>query len=519
MLELANIFQSGMVLQREKSAFVWGTSDPGTVVTVSIQGKAADAVTGPDGCWRVTLPPLEASCQETLCVSGGKEKRELTDVAVGEVWIAGGQSNMEFPLCYEKHWAREKDAEDFNLRFYDVPEVSYAGQDEDFDYSNMGVWRKADGEENLKYFSAVAYYFQKEIAADQNVPVGIVGCNWGGTRSCAWMKQETVERVGRPWMELFRKDTAGRDMEEFWREQHTNPMNDKGNVNMDPISAFLMSGTPSMEEIGEVMKEAMAQMAEAMQADPNMTQEEAMAKYALQPMTFPGCLYEHMVKKAAPFTARGVLWYQGESDDVPGLQTLYKDMLTGMIEDWREIWKDPRLPFYVVQLPGWDSWMMQSSLDYQTIRRCQEEVAGSVENVHLCSISDVGEEKDIHPKDKKTVGYRLALLARKYAYGEDLLADAPVLKEAKRENGKIALTFDHAGDGLKLAGDQVNGLILKKGDQEIPFTAEAKGDCLILTPETLPEDSVKVDFAQTGWYQINLYNSADIPAIPFSARC
>ena len=226
-----------------------------------------------------------------------------------------------------------------------------------------------------------------------------------------------------------------------------------------------------------------------------------------------------MVKKAAPFTARGVLWYQGESDDVPGLQTLYKDMLTGMIEDWREIWKDPRLPFYVVQLPGWDSWMMQSSLDYQTIRRCQEEVAGSVENVHLCSISDVGEEKDIHPKDKKTVGYRLALLARKYAYGEDLLADAPVLKEAKRENGKIALTFDHAGDGLKLAGDQVNGLILKKGDQEIPFTAEAKGDCLILTPETLPEDSVKVDFAQTGWYQINLYNSADIPAIPFSARC
>lgn len=526
MLTFDRMFQSGMVLQRQKPVAVWGKADPGAKILISIQGKSAEAVADADGAWMTTLPSLEASEQETLLAKSGDMELALTDVAVGEVWIAGGQSNMEFPICYEKHWAREKDTRDQNLRFYDVPEVCYDGQEKDFDYSKMGVWRKADSEDDLKYFSAVAYYFQKEIAADQKVPVGIVGCNWGGTRSCVWMRKETVERVGKPWMDLFAKDTAGVDMEEFWEKQHTNPMNDKGNVNMDPMNAFILSGTPTMEEIVEMIKTAMAQQASQAGAEngadvPQMSFEEGMAKYAneLQPTVFPGCLYEHMVKKTAPFTARGVLWYQGESDDVPGLQSLYKDMLTGLIGDWRDIWKDAKLPFYVVQLPGYDSWMMQSSLDFPAIRRCQEEVADSVEDVYLCSISDVGEEKDIHPKDKKTVGHRLALLARKYTYGEELLADAPVLKKAERNGEKIVLTFANAGEGLRIAGDQVAALSITKEKEEIPFTAEAEGSCLVLTPDTLPEDSVKVDLAQTGWYQINLYNSADIPAIPFSVRC
>lgn len=521
MLTFGKLFQSGMVLQRQKPVTVWGKAEAGAEVTVSIQGKMVKTAAKDDGTWMVSLPPLEASGQETLTASSGMTELVLTDVAVGEVWIAGGQSNMEFPLCYEKHWAQEKDTVNADLRFYDVPEICYDGQEKDFDYSNMGVWRKADGEDNLKYFSAVAYYFQKAIAADRKVPVGIVGCNWGGTRACVWMKKETVERVGKPWMDLFEKTAADVNMEKFWEEQHTNPMNDRGNVNMDPFNAFLLSGTPSMEEIVQMVKGGMQKAAEAGMEMPEMSMEETMAKYAnmLQPTVFPACLYEHMVKETAPFTARGVLWYQGESDDVPGLQSLYRDMLTGLIGDWREIWKDDSLPFYVVQLPGWDSWMMQSSLDYPTIRRCQEETAESVENVHLCSISDVGEEHDIHPKDKKTVGQRLALLARKYTYGEDIPADAPVLKNAKRQDGNLVLTFANTGGGLRIDGDQVAALSVTKEKQEISFTAKADKDQLILTPEGLPEDSVKVDFAQTGWYQVNLYNSANIPAIPFSVRC
>ncbi len=524
-MKLAELFQNGMVLQREKPVTVWGTADPGAAVTVSIQGRSASTVADAQGNWELQLPALEASGSERLEAVSKEEKICLEDVAVGEVWIAGGQSNMEFPLCYEKHWAQEKNTENPELRFYDVPEVCYDGQEQDFDYSNMGVWRKADGEDNLKYFSAVAYYFQKAIAENQKVPVGIVGCNWGGTRACAWMNEETVKRVGKPWMELFERDTADLDMEEFWEEQHTNPMNDKGNVNMDPMNAFILSGTPTMEEIVAMARQAMGQAKEAGGTEstenlPEMSFEEGMAKYANtpQPFNFPGCLYEHMVKKASPFTARGVLWYQGESDDVPGMQALYKDMLTGLIGDWREIFRDSELPFYIVQLPGYRSWMMQAGIDFPTIRRCQEEVAESVGGAYLCSISDVGEEFDIHPKDKKTVGNRLALLAEKYTYGEELLADAPVVESASREDGRIVLNFRNAGSGLTVDGDQVSALTLSRDGREIPFEACADGGRLILTPESLPDNSVKVDFAQTGWYRINLYNSAGIPAIPFSVR-
>ena len=132
---------------------------------ISIQGKSAEAVADADGAWMTTLPSLEASEQETLLAKSGDMELALTDVAVGEVWIAGGQSNMEFPICYEKHWAQEKDTRDRNLRFYDVPEVCYDGQEKDFDYSKMGVWRKADSEDD-EIFLRCGHSFCSEIAAD-----------------------------------------------------------------------------------------------------------------------------------------------------------------------------------------------------------------------------------------------------------------------------------------------------------------------------------------------------------------
>lgn len=145
-----------------------------------------------------------------MTVKSGEETIIVEDAAVGEVWIAGGQSNMEFPLRHEKHSAEELNQVNPNLRFYDVPEKFYEEQDRDFDYSNVGFWRKAEGD-SLTYFSAVGYYFQKELAEKLNIPVGIVGCNWGGTRSCAWMREETVQKKGTLWMDEWEKATAGMD--------------------------------------------------------------------------------------------------------------------------------------------------------------------------------------------------------------------------------------------------------------------------------------------------------------------
>lgn len=513
MLQTAAIFSEGMILQREKKVPVWGSADPGTTVSVSIQGQCVTTTAGEDGSFEAVLEPLLASEQETLVVKTDHEEICIRDVAVGEVWIAGGQSNMEFPLRYEKHCDGELGTVNTNLRFYDVPEICYEGQDQDFDYSSVGIWRKAEGED-LAYFSAVGYYFQKEIAAELSVPVGIVGLNWGGSRSCAWMKEETIRRVGEPWIRLYEESVADLDMEQYWKEQRTNPMNDRGSQGTNPFEAFILPRTPSAQEVQDFFAQMTGQPAEGEAPGGIPAFDEV-----VDAKTRPGCLYEHMVTKTAPFAARGVLWYQGESDDMPGLQSLYTAMLGGLIADWRALWREETLPFLIVQLPGWRSWLDIINDDYTTIRRCQQEVAESVKAVYLASVSDVGEELDIHPKDKRTVGHRLALLARNHVYGEELLSDAPAADAVRREGNEITIVFKNAGAGMTVAGETVNALTVSCGEKEIPYTAQTAGDCLKILLHEPAEGRVRVAFAQGDWYQVNLFNEAGIPAIPFRAEC
>ena len=528
-----------MVLQREKPVHIWGQTEAGNQVKVEIQGKSAEAVADATGCFDICLEGLETSLQENLVVTGGQDRAEITDVAVGEVFIAGGQSNMEFPLRYEKHHEEALRTRDNDLRFFDTPKKYYPAQDTDFDYSAVGRWRKAESAEDLGYFSAVAFYFAKEIREKEKVPVGIVGCNWGGTRSCAWMSEETVKKVGEPWVAEWDKAIEGRDMDTFWASRKDDPQANAGNPGMSSFDRVVLPGTPSMAELGLAMQEMAQQMIKEMvkknpemgqmlesakgqdgQIDPSFMQK-AMEKYndTVDARIKPGILYEHMVKKIAPFTARGVLWYQGESDDVAGLQNLYTNMFSGLICDWRALWQDADLPFIEVQLPGWHDWMMQSNIDYATIRRCQEEVAKTVDNVYMASISDVGEEHDIHPKDKRTVGYRMALLARNFIYGEDILCQAPRPLGIKREADKITIEMEYTGDNLQIVGHTINALELRSADQVIPYNASVAGNALILSLDEPTDAPIQIRFAKDDWYRVNLVNAAGIPAIPFETRC
>lgn len=501
MLKAAGIFQDHMILQRGKSLTIWGTGTPGETVTARIQGKSGRAVTGTDGNWRLELPQLEASGKEQLVIESESGCITCDQVAVGEVWVAGGQSNMEFWMRYEKHKEEAmKDCPDEDLRFYDVPEISYDGQLDEFDYSRQGFWRKAT-KDDLEYFSAVGYYFQKKLKDELNVPVGIIGCNWGGTSACVWMNPETVKKAGKPWMEDYEDRIASMDMEEYWKEQHGNPMNDKGNPFADQFGELILPGTAKEEELTAFLSQL----------------PENFEDYiGLQPQAIPGSLYEHMLKSIAPYTIKGFLWYQGESDDVPGRNVLYKDMLSGLTADWRKLWGDETLPFLIVQLPGFGCWLMNTEENhYPVIRRCQEEAADTLNDTYLCSISDVGEEKDIHPKDKKTVGSRLALLAWGHVYGKDILCDAPRAEYAERNKDGLTITFNHAGDGLKIKGDRLNALQIFAGDKELVYSAYAEGNQLIIRLNPQSDAPLAVKFAQTSWYQVNLYNQADIPAVPF----
>ncbi len=501
MFQTAKIFQSGMVLQRDKVIKLWGQGRAGTVVSAKIQDQCGKTIVQQDGQWMMEIPPLTASECERMIICSGDEEIVLDDVAVGEVWVAGGQSNMEFQMCFEKFRNDEiKSCPQAQLRFFDVPEAFCPQQLERFDYSESGVWQKATAAD-LDHFSAVGYYFQKALQKSLGVPIGIIGCNWGGSPSCAWMSPSSAARFGVPWMEDYEKLLREKDFDAYLEEQIQEPMNDRSHPLTDPFTTFMMPRTPTPEEISAFF----AQLGGGMSSMPE----------GLLPHYIPGILYEQMVKTIAPYSVRGVIWYQGESDDVPDRQNLYEGMLTAVIRDWRTLWQDDQLPFLIVQLPGFSKWLEVECLDYAAIRRCQEAVTKNVPNTWLCSISDAGEALDIHPKNKKVVGERLALLARGHVYGEPLLCDAPRAVSAKREGGKIIIQFENAGGGLTVKGERVNALEVLSGGTGLTFQAEACGETLVIAVDK-EISSVKIDFAQGKWYLVNLYNAAGIPAIPFS---
>lgn len=499
MIKLGEIFQNGMMLQRGKDVHIFGTADPGCVIRAKIQGKNGEAAADETGHFDIVLSGLEASDSETLTVEDGETVLRIDDVAIGEIWIAAGQSNMEFHLGYEKHWQEEQDHSDINLRFYDVPEVAFRGQREAFDYQEFSVWRKADKSESMQYFSAAGYYFQKMLREELHIPIGIVGLNWGGTRSASWMRKESVLPQ---WDQRFQEETRDIIWDKYWQDLMTCPESDRGHPFANPVWNLMMYATPSVEEIYLKSMECFGGM--EMPGDP-----------LYEPKDIPGCLLEHMVKTITPFTTRGVLWYQGESDDAIGMQELYEQMLTLLIRDWREEFKDAALPFLIVQLPGFERWLHIEDMDYMTIRSCQEEVTRQVENTWLCSISDGGEQFDIHPKDKKLVGERLAALALRHIYEKDVPADPPVLKEAAFDGTIIRLSFENAGDGLYAAGERIEGLsVYGKDDTEIPFDHEILKDTITLHCHQEPRS---VRYLKKKWFQSNLFNAAGIPAIPFEA--
>lgn len=463
----------------------------------------------------ITLPPLSTSYEESMVITSASEIMTIKDIAIGEVWLAGGQSNMEFCMRYEKFRDEViKNCTNNGLRSYDVPEISYDGQLDDFDYSLMGVWRKANPE-NLDYFSAVGYYFQKALGEVLDVPIGIIGCNWGGTTACAWMNEETVAKVGPEWKNMVETRLASRNMDEYWASQKLNPMNNRGNL-FDPLSEIVMPRTPSMEELAPLFANMPENYAEIMET-------------MVDPKSIPGSLYEHMLKEVSLYTIRGFLWYQGESDDdVPGFNVLYHDMLIALISDWRTLWGE-ELPFLIVQLPGFERWAINPVVNhYQVIRQAQEEVTAEVSNTYMCSISDIGEQFDIHPKNKRDVGKRLALLARNHVYGEEVLCDAPTVASAKREKDRVIITFHNVGKGLLINGDKLQAMVISPVEsinaviedstnvESLDYVAIADGNHLIISIDHMPAGPIAVAFAKTMWYQVNLYNEAHIPAIPFS---
>ncbi len=541
MIRFDSLFADGMVLQRDKEIHVWGECGPDTAqaVCVSFDGQTAEAELSGKR-WRAVLPAHEAATGLVMTVCRGEERLEISDISVGDVWVAGGQSNMEYYLKYEQQvWAGNYPQYNDQIRFYDVPEVAYEGQEEAFDYSKMSVWRRAVSREDLDYFSAVAFYFAQKVYEQERVPIGILGCNWGGTAILAWMDPKSVERVGKPWHDEMKRRLEGVSLDEYYRLQNKWQMNNTGNPMRFPFTEFMVPVARTDEEAAKFMAAHTAMPPEKLLKLFGLPADGSV--WPLTPQQIPGSLYEHMVKKISDFPVKGFLYYQGESDDEmdfgPGL---YGGMFSAMIDDWRTLWKDEALPFLAVQLAPFRHWNGFDAKDYVTLRQKQKEVADRKPGVFLASIGDAGMEWDIHPKDKKTVGERLALLALGHVYGHEILCEAPAVGGISRTAEKLCVKFEHAGEGLHTDGPGALPLqIVDREGRQIPFTYEICGDTLQIgladdtgalpgggdpsvkaEPAAAPgkaQGGVKVRLGWSNWYVMNLYNSAGIPAFPFES--
>ena len=513
MLELARIFQDNMILQREKKLSIYGKATPSKKIVVKIQNREFESISDESGQFKVNVDNLVASNGESLLIElkNNEEKVEesvtLKNVAIGEVWIAGGQSNMEFHMKYEKHRNTENIGDNSNLRFYSVPKISYKGQDTDFGEIKAGKWRRAC-EEDIDYFSAVGYYFQKKIYEDLDVPIGIIGCSWDGTRSAAWMSEETVKKVGMPWIELRKKEMEGIDMDYYNSIIHTLKCNDMSDPFKDPVHNYMMSQTPGMEKLKQMDIEVHG---ESYNQDPVLPGTQGAT----------ASLFENMTKQLNGFGTRGIIWYQGESDDEIKDSSVYENMLEGLIGDWRRNFEDENLPFYDVQLTGFDEWLEVKAYDYPGLRKSQIKATDKANNAYLCSITDAGKKDDIHPKNKKIVGHRLAMLAKKYTYGEDLLCDAPRFKSATKAGNVITIDFENS-QGLYIKDDEINNLaIYNENGEKIAYNAKITDDKLVLKcnlSEKEMESKLNIKFAVDNWIKVNLYNKADIPAIQFETE-
>ncbi len=504
MLNAEMIFGNNMVLQRQKEIKIWGTGLSGKKIIGKLTGKQtieAETITENDGRWMLVFPPQEACRGLKLDITDGSETLEYRNISIGEIWLAGGQSNMEYFLHYDA------DKEEIlngpmnaDIRFFDYPELSYEGQHQEHDYSKLGIWRKCT-KEDLPYFSAVGYYFAKDLQDDLNVPIGIVGCNWGGTPACAWIDPDYLkDNEGKAWLESYAEKIKGLDIESYKAAFRVNPLNDHS----DPLKAQeglagkTMYPGLSHEEQMELIR---------------MFSNTEMDSPVVGPYSegCPGNLYKTMLQKVAPYTIRGVIWYQGESDDEKA--ELYGTVFRKLIECWRKLWND-QLPFLFVQLAPFERWLTCQGDRYPELRKQQKFVSKTVPDVWMISSSDAGMQWDIHPKHKKLIGNRLALLARGHVYGENLPCDPPEFLSAKRVHGGIQISFLFT-NGLHVKGDQVNALnmIAPDGSKIQPEKVSIISDELLIEGE-FPEKT-RITFAGTAYYDVNLYNSSENPMEPF----
>lgn len=449
--EVARIFSDNMVLQYLKPINVFGTGVDGTKITISISGEESATVTATvnDGRWLAVLQPQPAQDCVELTVSDGADTVKFTNVAVGAVWLAGGQSNMEYELrnCTTGDESLENDEP--NVRFYYTQKMSIA--DESFmECERRMGWNLFSNKESAKCWSAVGYYFAKELSEELGITVGIIGCNWGGTSASAWMDRIYADGETSVYFEEYDAAVAGITTEELLRSyreyvDYHRRWEEKSAEYYTTVENPTWSGC--LEYCGENKYPGPAS--------------------PLNPMS-PGVLYESMVKRVAPYTMTGVIWYQGESDD--HRPEMYYTLLNQMIKNWRDLWNDD-LYFVIGQLPM-HRWSADEDIKHWcVVREAQARVAKIDRRAALAVLTDCGEFSEIHPRNKVLPAHRFFLAAMNGYYDADFTAAEgkstynPEVFDVQWNSDSVDI-FVSTGMELEIRGGEIHGFEIAGADGE-----------------------------------------------------
>lgn len=523
-VKLHPLFTDHMVLQRGNVAPVWGTATPGEKVAVEFGGQTLEATADADGRWMIEFKNLEASSDPRTLTAKASNTVTVNDVVVGDVFLAGGQSNMDSPLSSGTAAEALPTANDPLLRFFTVKK-SVAAEPL---ASVEGQWLPTTPE-NAKGFSAIAYFFAKDVRENQNVPVGVIRSAWGGTPIKTWMsldslrKDPPVAATVKEWDDAFAKYQALKDQPEVM-EAYYKDMKD-WETNVEPAFKAAKKAHPEAVAAAKAANQPPPPAPTPSRPEPVMPNPIAMPSASKRP-SVPTISYNAMIAPLAPYGLRGILWYQGEADGSRGPE--YRILFPRLIEGWRADFRQPTLPFLFVQLPasGTDSAIVADK--GMAVLRSAQASALSLPGTGMAVTLDIGEAKEAHPDNKVHVGQRLALTGRKVVYGEDIVASGPTYDSHEIRDGKAVVKFDNTGGGLiigqapwraksmpEVPTDKLVGFALAGADGKWS-AAEAiiEGETIIVSSPTVPTPTA-VAYGWADSPSVNLYNKENLPAAPF----
>ncbi len=466
------------VLQREQPIHIWGMAAPGEGISVSFHGESEKTTATPLGRWSVYLRPQHAGGPFELTVQGSNTIT-LHDVLIGDVWFASGQSNMELPLkgfpgsAVLKNGPEEIAAAthpEIHLLHFKNASSPYEQRDQTESWTLCTPETATD-------FSAVAYFFGRDLQEKEHVPIGLIDSTWGGTPISSW-------------------------------------------ISLDGLSsdASLMPEFTARVPMVESQADVPAMLAEEKREDAAATEAGKPVPthpWHPDPTSYePAGLFNAMVAPATDYTIKGVIWYQGETDSSAQRAPLYEQAFTTMITDWRSHWGEGNFPFLFVQISSFTSTPFET---WGIIREAQRRTLKLTDTGMAVSL-DVGEADNVHPPDKQTVGMRLSLAARALAYGEKLEYSGPIFREATRENDHIRVYFTHA-NGLAAHGGRLAGFEIAGGDHHFEkATAEVDGETVVVRGAGVAHPQ----YVRYAWanapLDANLFNGTQLPASTFTSE-